>query len=480
MREEDRIRICDTLLDFYKNEIPPEDLHCAKKLEEEWKKSKPFKGKHILFNGHITLSTLITLRLLLIAGADLDISATSNLVVHDDIANVIKTSGLNFYRANEIPKNKIYKFYDIIFDCGAELLKTITPKDGTVELTQTDKNIYQDIGYPVISVDISETKKVETGIGTGEGLTRVILEHLMNTSFDSSISYQLLKSNNPQLIQLLMYNIKFLIENAFKDKKVVLLGGGKVGKGIMDALVRAGADPKNITVVDISPKICEEVQKLGLGYNTLLLSEKDESSIKKIKETFKGAFCLITATGVESVVSKYFTLQDIENIPMLMNMGTYNEYDKSGKKIPIDRIFNNGKPANFALKYPTPIRYLDAVFTLLAKAGEELKNNTKLSNGLHPVSSGLDSEVLSEWKKFNEKRESQFLIDKNVRRIMKIESRKTELLLGTNFFTPTSKIVIHGTSTDKVKSKKLKFNQCSQLKRHQLKIFSSPSLQIAW
>ncbi len=62
------------------------------------------------------------------------------------------------------------------------------------------------------------------------------------------------------------------------------------------------------------------------------------------------------------------------------------------------RVLNQKKPANFMLKFPTCVRYLDAIFVLFLKAGVELLNRA-LPKGLHPVSPSLDIPVLTQWLK---------------------------------------------------------------------------------
>lgn len=49
------------------------------------------------------------------------------------------------------------------------------------------------------------------------------------------------------------------------------------------------------------------------------------------------------------------------------------------------------------LDYPTEIMYLDAIFALFLKAGEELLVNPSLKKGLNSMTSPIDQAILADW-----------------------------------------------------------------------------------
>jgi len=104
-------------------------------------------------------------------------------------------------------------------------------------------------------------------------------------------------------------------------------------------------------------------------------------------------YACITATGVQNVMSQYFELLDFEKVPLLVNMGTPDEW---GNKFPEDIILNKKKPANFMLEYPTEIIYLDPIFYLLLESGKRLLTK-EFTGGLHAIPEKIDKEVLSSW-----------------------------------------------------------------------------------
>ncbi len=130
------------------------------------------------------------------------------------------------------------------------------------------------------------------------------------------------------------------------------------------------------------------------GYSGLLLESRRQESIEKIKKTLSDMWAVVTATGVEGAISQYFSQSDFNCVALLANMSTGDDF---GSHFTADRILNRKKPANFMLDYPTEVMYLDPVFTLFLKAGEELLHNKTLKHGLNTIASTIDQSVLTDW-----------------------------------------------------------------------------------
>ncbi len=132
------------------------------------------------------------------------------------------------------------------------------------------------------------------------------------------------------------------------------------------------------------------------GYFGLLLNKDSDlqNTLQKIRSLLPQIWAVITATGQAGALSQYFIQNDYDAVPLLINMGTFDEF---GNHFSPKRIINHKKPANFMLEYPTEIIYLDPIFSLFLQGGEELLINPALSKGLNPISSQRDRAVLSDW-----------------------------------------------------------------------------------
>lgn len=128
--------------------IPATDIQCLLSLEKEWSMTRPFAGKTILFNQHLTKITLIEIWVLLRAGADVHVTATEDLKIHANTLDPIRASGLPYYEKGAIPEG--IKF-DAIVDCGGTLYaRNLAP---SIELTHVPQSVYSVGTYPCISVD---------------------------------------------------------------------------------------------------------------------------------------------------------------------------------------------------------------------------------------------------------------------------------------------------------------------------------------
>jgi len=322
-------------------------------LRKRMKKEKPYKGLKILHNVPISLETACKVETLLLSGADVTIAdnslapATKFKTLH-----ILKEAGISV-----LSKHKdVVDDYDFCLDCGAEFVDIIKPRKGIVELTRTGALIYskRNLKIPVLSVDDSKLKSLETFFGTGDGFIR---SFLMLTNED------------------------------IKNKNFVIFGFGKVGKGVVHFLKPY---TKNITVIDIDPKALMSAKKLNLQAINL----KEE---QKVKKAIKNSFAIASATGVKHVISKSFKLKDkrIFKGKYLANIGI----DEFGDMFADDEILYHKKwPINFALPDPTKMRYLDPSF-YAHNIGPEIILSRKLQAGYHIFPDDIDNEILKQWQK---------------------------------------------------------------------------------
>lgn len=377
------------------SKIDKNERKCLTALAKEWLNIKPLLNKKILINCHITRSTLIMIDLLLLAGATITITATKELAVHKNILAKLLEAEINFIPNGKIPHEMQDNYFDVLFDCGAGLLNKVHPSQGTVELTHTPQSIYSNIKHTVISVDESYTKLIETYYGTGNALVRLFREKIAKDTKFNHIHRALLLA--AQYLKKTDYSVAIHLEKKadsvwFENNKYVVFGYGKVGKGIVDALKNAGVKPKNIIVIDKMESACKKATEKKFKAYCL-----NESNFSKIKKELQNAYAIVTATGVKECISNNFKHSDFPENVIKINMGTPDEW---GHKFSELEILNKKKPANFLMKYPTKVAYLDAIFEAMLRACLLLTNGKKLSNGFIPLPQEIDNIVASNWQKY--------------------------------------------------------------------------------
>jgi adenosylhomocysteinase len=379
------------LWEAYQPYIPAKNRYCLAKLENEWEQSQPFKGETVLVNVHLTRITLALIGVLLKAGAKVEITVSSELVTHPDALQALLAAQITFHPT--IPEYKKKNYYSVVYDCGAGM-KDIIPIRGMVELTRTSAEIYRNMPFPAITVDQSKTKAIETGLGTGDSLVRVIHAITRQSIAAIVLNWQNILVENMPNSHLFLTAFLSLInsDQLFIKHQFMIFGFGKVGKGIASALESAGTLKKNIFIIEVSSEAYIEAMKNG--YRGLLLNGHTQENVNQIKSILPNMWAVITATGVDGAISQYFSQNDFDKVPLLMNMGTGDEF---GSRFSIERIMNRKKPANFMLDYPTEVIYLDPIFALFLKAGKELLLNRALKNGLNPIAQEIDQAVLQDW-----------------------------------------------------------------------------------
>lgn len=394
------------------SQIDIQEYRCLLSLMKEWEQTKPFAGKKVLLNAHLTLITLTMVHALWIAGAEVDVTAIHPLVVHGpererfDTVTPLKEAGVCYYPDGAIPKDKRVNYYDVTFDCGAGLVGLVIPKQGSVEFTKTDYRVYEKIAYPVLDVGSSKSKKVETHFGTGDGLVRALIYYVENyvhsvkqrlQQIEAALKTDMQPAERTALIreiQMLKLSLSSIVPSSlFTEHKFVIFGYGKVGRGIAAALEGAGVSKSNIVVVDVAEAPIWHAKKDGFINTIYFNKQRDPSAINKIQFALANAFCAISATGIANVISDTFPKEFFDKVAIKVNMGTYDEFGRSFNEYEV--LFNK-KPVNFILPDPTAVVYLDPVFKILLKSGELLLTS-RLTAGVHSIPEQLDKAVRLEW-----------------------------------------------------------------------------------
>ncbi|PMN65682.1 NAD-binding protein [Enterovibrio norvegicus] len=340
------------LIQEIKREYSPISLTFLNQQLRRVQRDKPYAGKTILHNLPLTHETLIKLEVLYAGGAEVLVTSPSFMDVQPGLLHQFVQAGGRWF--DDVPEGVQV---DICLDCAGELIGKVRPSIGCVEITGTGTNKYTaaNIDYPVISVDMSKVKALEAMLGTGEAFVRAFSE-LTGTTLDGQ---------------------HFLV-----------MGYGKVGQGIAHHLQ---PHTSNISVVD------KKLEHLALakekGFDAINAADKS------LVEAAAGkAFCIVTATGIESVVSDNYDARAFLNAQYLANMGGEDEF---GASFPAGRVMCGAKPINFFVDSPTLMHYLDPVF-YSHNLGVDLLSFSRLAPGVHAFPDFIANELVAQWQRLHQ------------------------------------------------------------------------------
>jgi adenosylhomocysteinase len=181
-----------------------------------------------------------------------------------------------------------------------------------------------------------------------------------------------------------------LTDEDIKDKKFVIFGFGKVGKGVAYFLKK---HTDNIVIIDVDAQALKSAQDKGL--NAL-----DLNQFKEVKREIDSAYAVASATGIEHALSKSFKPKDkkVFEGKYLANIGI----DEFGDLFDETEILYNKKwPINFALPDPTKMRYLDPSF-YAHNLGPEIILSKDFEPGYHTFPEDIDDEIMKEWQDFHD------------------------------------------------------------------------------
>ncbi|MDF1757355.1 MAG: hypothetical protein P1U74_03570 [Legionellaceae bacterium] len=335
------------------------DMPFLEKQRLEVQNTKPYEGLTILHNIPLTLATVFKIEVLALGGANVTVLAPSSFPIEKKALDLLEQA-----KFNVLPERNFTNNFDIHLDCCAELLDLLPPKLGAVELTQSGSNLYKDadVDYPVVSVDDSKLKVLETYFGTGDGFSRAMDQ---------------------------------LVGDLALQKPFVIFGNGKVGKGILFAVQKFS---NNICVIDLEERL--DSDKPDVRY----INARDKDAVSEI---IANSYCCVTATGKKHLLTDVysFTKSDFGGA-ILANMGAEDEY---GPNFSDDDVVFNKQPLNFSLKEPTAFRYLDPIFYAHNAAIDLiLSKQVKKEYNAFPDDIALD--ILMKWQSiYNEPLEEALL-----------------------------------------------------------------------
>ncbi|WP_308423384.1 adenosylhomocysteinase [Legionella impletisoli] len=322
-------------------------------LLSQWRQERPLEGIKVLHHVPVVTNTLLKIACLIEAGADVTVTNPSFLEAHDEAVSALNDAGVRYVTNLRSLSGEPF---DIYFDCGAELYKCLgAPTIGSIELTGSGDDYYrkQSLSFPVISIDRTLTKQLETVFGCAKGVSQA-LEQL--TGFSQA------------------------------QKNWLIFGFGKIGRGIAYFGKQSNS---NVTIVDISLNQREAARQLGLN-------AVDPNNKSQLRTALLNADLVITATGVENLLSRFPS--DWFEDKFLANMGVLDEF---GPNFRPEEVLNKKLPINFVLKDPTPMLYIDPEFYLHNSASLSLLKD-QLNPGVHSPNSEFDRNLITQWALFHQ------------------------------------------------------------------------------
>ena len=328
--------IIKSILEYIRDTYREDEYPALIVQRQEWETAQPLRGIRILDGTPLFANTLLKYVPLLAAGAELT-AATHDAIPYDPaMLPLLEQWGLRHVHNDRSGE------YDCILDCGG-VHACLAPKYGFGELTRSGYYHYQQCSQPVILVDDSRIKAIETCLGTGDGFLR---------------------------------GMKQLGYTDLRSRRIVVFGYGKVGRGIAFYANREGAE---VLVVD-NPGT--QVQP-GIE----LISRYDREAVL---ETVRNAWCVVTATGIRHAMCGNGAAEEIlRGDQLVAAMGVEDEW---GNELPPERILNRNVPLNFMLKEPTRLRYIDPTMALLNAAAAELLKGG-LPSGIQKIAPEVENHL---------------------------------------------------------------------------------------
>lgn len=157
-----------TLLDYFSTYTVKEAPFMHEQLSE-WDRLKPLKDLKVIHHVPLVENTLLKIACLINAGAE--VTVTHPYSFCQPSINAIAALNKDGVRFVENLKDLENEVFDLYFDCGAELYQALgAPQMGSIELTASGDEFYRQqlLNFPVLSIDRTLTKQLETIFGCAE------------------------------------------------------------------------------------------------------------------------------------------------------------------------------------------------------------------------------------------------------------------------------------------------------------------------
>lgn len=365
-----------------------ENMPILRKLEEKFKKEKPFEGIKICLSVHLEAKTAYLCKVLAAGGADMSITGSNVLSTQDDVVAALADSGLKVYAVHGESQEEYERHIEmclehkpnIIIDDGCDLVSCLHKKRldlasevwGGCEETTTGvirlKSMANQgiLKFPMVAVNDADCKHLfDNRYGTGQSTWESI-----------------------------MHNTNLIVAG----KTVVVVGYGWCSKGIA---MRASAMGAQVIVTEINPVKAME-------------AKMDGYSVMPMKEAASLGDFFVTATGCNKTIALEHMLA-MKDGAILANAGHFDteidmaELKKSAVSIRESRenitafVLENGKTVhvlaegrlvNIAASNGHPAEIMDLSFAVQAMSAMYIKDNYKnLPNDVVDVSDKIDDQI---------------------------------------------------------------------------------------
>lgn len=362
-----------------------EHMPLLKDIEEEFRRSLPFKGVKISLSIHMEAKTAYLCRVLTAGGADLRATGSNVLSTQDDVAAALAAEGISVYAVHGASQDEYFKHIEmalshkpnIIIDDGGDLVGLVHGQKpelgeevwGGCEETTTGiirlKAMAKEgiLKFPMVAVNDADCKHLfDNRYGTGQSV------------WDS-----------------IMRNTNLIVAG----KQVVVGGYGWCSKGIA---MRAKALGAQVTVTEINPVKAMEAKMDGF-------------SVMPMAEAAPIGDFFITATGCEDTISIEH-IRAMKEGAVLANAGHFNveisvealekeAVKKTEKRVNITgytlsdgktvNLIGEGRLVNIAAADGHPAEIMDLSFAVQALSALYIKDNYKtLENKVVDVSEHID------------------------------------------------------------------------------------------
>ena len=300
---------------------------------ERFRAARPFAGRSLLDCTPVFANTLLKYVALLAGGADLAVSVSERIPHDPEVVRFLDEIGIPVLRDSADAARP----FDVVLDCDGSRAD-LKPRVGVCELTRSGIYHYASSRIPVVLVDDSRIKEIETTLGTGDGFMRAM---------------------------------KKFGHADWTGRKVVIFGFGKVGRGVAYRCVKEGAA---VTVVDRTDA--------GIPFERLPSATiVDCGDLEAVRAAVAACDCLVTATGVKGAMKGYGLgpLLRARGEIVVAAIGIEDEWLDE-----LDRgcIVNGGEAVNFALDEPTLLRYIDPTMALSNESAADLLAGTFAEPGI--------------------------------------------------------------------------------------------------
>lgn len=288
---------------------------------ERARDERPFEGVSLLDCTPLFTNTLAKFLPLLAGGAELAASVSPRIPHDPAVAKWLEDLGFPVVSERHPPTGS----YDVILDCDGSRAD-LRSGCGVCELTRSGLYRYREATTPVVLVDSSRIKEIETTLGTGNGYLR---------------------------------GMRQLGQADFANRRVVLFGYGKVGRGVALACAAAGAA---VTAVDRTDA--------GLDFDrTAVRDVIDLNDVESVRTAVRTADHVVTATGIRGAMRRFgLSAADLAR-PLVSAIGIEDEW--AGAVRP-PRLLAEGRAVNFCLQEPTLLRYIDPTMALSNESAHDL------------------------------------------------------------------------------------------------------------